>query len=367
MQVVLPREADPAVHLYRLAGHRAEGIAATRLGPRRGQRGVFHPVGERPRGVIRRGLRAFDRDQHVGASVLHGLEDADRAAELLTHLGVLHAHVQHLLRAAAHLGAQRDLGPIEHVRQHRPSLTGRAEHRLVADLHAIEPDLAQPAGLVQRLEQPRFHAGPGAVHDEQRDAVGRTRRADDVIRGMGVGHEQLDAVQHVAAAVPVRGEPDAVLVPAGGCFQQRQGELGPARGHAGQQRRLLLGAAARGYARRAQGDRGKERTRQHGLTHFFQNDRQIDQRQAGTAVLLGDSQAGPAQLGHAVPDLVGVAAVVLHHLAHVRHRTFLAQEIRGRPAEEVLFFAEAEIHGVPYFACRTRNAWQRKGESDLEG
>ena len=98
------------------------------LGHRGGSAGVGRVVADRPGGVVDRGLRALDVDHHVRALVLDGLETADRTAELLAHLGVLDRDVEHLLRAANHLGRKRHLAAIDRGRQHGPSVIDLADH-----------------------------------------------------------------------------------------------------------------------------------------------------------------------------------------------------------------------------------------------
>src|SRR2546422_2083547 len=83
MEIVLPREADPPVHLDRLAAHVARRLADVGLRHRSGQRGVVGLRVERPGRVVDGGVRVLDAHQHLGALVADGLERADGLTELL--------------------------------------------------------------------------------------------------------------------------------------------------------------------------------------------------------------------------------------------------------------------------------------------
>src|SRR5213083_685730 len=91
MEIVLPREADPAVDLDRLATHVARRLAHVGLRHRRGQRRVLGLRVEGPRRVIHGGVGILDAQEHLGALVADGLERSDGLAELLADLRVAHA------------------------------------------------------------------------------------------------------------------------------------------------------------------------------------------------------------------------------------------------------------------------------------
>ncbi|PYO25216.1 MAG: hypothetical protein DMD85_04445 [Candidatus Rokuibacteriota bacterium] len=103
MQVELPREADAAVHLDRLAADLPRRVVDVGLGHRGRELAVLGAAVEGPRGVVGRRVRVLDLEQHLGALVADGLEGADRLAELLAHLRVLHRHVETAARGAEHL------------------------------------------------------------------------------------------------------------------------------------------------------------------------------------------------------------------------------------------------------------------------
>src|SRR5580765_4163621 len=133
VHVVLPREADAAVDLDALAGGVTVGVGAVGLRHCGRERRLGDVVRDRPRGVVRRRLRALDLDEHVGAFVLDRLEAADRPAELLAHLRVLDRHLEDALRAAAHLGAETDLAAIDDAVEELPALARVAEHAVAGD------------------------------------------------------------------------------------------------------------------------------------------------------------------------------------------------------------------------------------------
>ena len=61
--------------------------------------------------------------------------------------------------------------------------------------------------------------------------------------------------------------------------------------------------------------------------------------------VLGHEQAGPAELGELVPDLVGEAALVVDHRPHVGAGRLAREERAHRLAQRVLLVAEREVHG----------------------
>ena len=88
-------------------------------------------------------------------------------------------------------------------------------------------------------------------------------------------------------------------------------------------------------------------TRHQRAAGLLQQDRQVHEVAAGAAVLLGEGQAGPAQADHLPPQVVGVAALVLFHLAHQGQRAFLGQELAGAALQHLLDFGESQVHFIP--------------------
>src|SRR5262245_49317212 len=73
VQVELPGEADPAVHLDRVAADLARRLGDERLRDRGGDVAVLGLGVERPGRVVGRRVRVLDLVEHLGAHVLDGL------------------------------------------------------------------------------------------------------------------------------------------------------------------------------------------------------------------------------------------------------------------------------------------------------
>ena len=144
MRVVLPGEADAAVHLdVELgAGHKR------RQGQRRRQRTreqgfVVGRVGAR--GIPHARRRLLGRHQHIRAVVLYGLEGADRAAELNSDLRVLRSHL------GARVRAPRGFGGRQHPAQAPRGAARAAQQPLVRDANARAAHLDDAAAGVETL------------------------------------------------------------------------------------------------------------------------------------------------------------------------------------------------------------------------
>src|SRR6266498_3679469 len=81
VEIVLPGEADAAVHLDGVAADLPRGVADVGLADGRGHGGVLGARVERPRRVVHGRVRVLRRHQHVRAAVTDGLEGADGLAE----------------------------------------------------------------------------------------------------------------------------------------------------------------------------------------------------------------------------------------------------------------------------------------------
>ena len=123
--VVLPREADAAVHLdveLRVAEERGQRL---HRGDRRGERELVAAALGRARCVPHRGGAELRCDEHVGAVVLDRLEHRDRATELLALLGVRGRALDALLRAARGFGGHERARHIARERGGAPAARGR--------------------------------------------------------------------------------------------------------------------------------------------------------------------------------------------------------------------------------------------------
>ena len=254
--------------------------------------------GSRIRGpgpVVARRARALDLEQHLGAAVRDGLVGADRAAELLAVARVLHRHLHRPLGHAGELGRQRERGdrePGQVLALER--LAGVAgAHARVAARGVHRPD--------------RLHLGRGALHH----APVVVAAEHDHLGGVAVGHEPRLAVLEDA---------------------ERPAQL--AGGDAGQPARLLL-LAAGGLEHQAGRRVGEERQRRQRVAELLHQDDQLDRAEPLAAVLLGDEDAGPAQLAELVPGGVVVVAA-LGELAHVLELEALGEQVLGGALDRVL-------------------------------
>ena len=108
VEVVLPGEADPAVHLDRGVGDAPAGVGGVGLGHRGGQRQRLGLGVGGPGGAVDGGARVLGLQQHLGAAVGDRLVGADRPAELLAVFGVLDRHLHRPLGDPGRLGGERD-------------------------------------------------------------------------------------------------------------------------------------------------------------------------------------------------------------------------------------------------------------------
>src|SRR5262249_51126283 len=71
------------------------------------------------------------------------------------------------------------------------------------------------------------------------------------------------------------------------------------------------------------------------------------QAEPRAAVLFGEQQPEPAQLGHLAPERLAVALGVVEHLAHVRGLALLVERRAHGVPQEHLVVAEREVHALP--------------------
>src|SRR5262249_4615338 len=98
LEVELPREPDPAVHLDRASRRTTVAVAEARLRHRGRARGFARALIPGIRRVPPQRARRLDLGHHLGGDVLDGLERADLTPELLAHLRVVHRHLDGPLR-----------------------------------------------------------------------------------------------------------------------------------------------------------------------------------------------------------------------------------------------------------------------------
>ena len=215
--VVVPGEADAAVHLDRMDGGLQVGFGGAGLGERGDGLDIGIAVVERRRGVVGRRLRQLDIDQHVGRLVLHGLERSEGASELHAHLDVVERVLAQPLGAAHHLVGEAHQRLLHRLGERPGRAAGLAQQ---PRLDRIELQARELAGLVHGLEATALEARCVPGHGEERQPVlaGRPRLArqhDDEIGGVAVEHEALDSIQAIDGAGGGRGHGDggAVVAP----------------------------------------------------------------------------------------------------------------------------------------------------------
>ena len=198
--------------------------------------------------------------EQVGAVVLHGLERADRAAELLPLLDVGDGHVEARVRDARGLGGGQGAG--------EPPRDGR---------RARDPGARR-----------RDHGGraPGRVEHPPVDAGRELLAHQHVV----ADHEQHD-VGEPAAGHEVVDDPAVHL----DAREADRADLGPV-GERGQQLR-----PPRLHEDRGRQHAGQERPRRHHAAQLLQHHGELRQPRALAAVLLGHVQPEPAEPGDLLP------------------------------------------------------------------
>ncbi len=168
---------------------------------------------------------------------------------------------------------------------------------------------------------------------------------EDVVGDVGVGAEDLLAVEHVAVVDALGEGAERANVGAGLGLGHRD-RLDRAAGDAAEDLvLLLLGAEAVGSAgddqsRRVAADRGE------GARGLLHEDAGVQHRAARAAVLLGNRQPEPAELGHLLVDLeVVVLGVALGEALALILRTALVIAVALDRVDEVfLLVRKGEVH-----------------------
>ena len=206
----------------------------------------------------------------------------------------------------------------------------------------------EPLGRVDRREGLRGHTGRARVDHGQRQVLRARAGAEgdhEQVRGARVRDELLLAGQHERVAVRLALQRDAGRREHVARLEQRQrADPGPV-GQARQPARLLLGAARIEDRGRGQGGR-HERGGEERAPGLVQQHHQVHPGEPGAALLLGNGQAEPAQLGQLLPQLGRVARPRLHDLAHLLERAARVEELAHFRAQQLLLFRESEVHAV---------------------
>ena len=182
--VVLPGEADAAVHLDVEVGALVGGRHGQRGGDGRGVGELLAAAGGGAGRVPHRGGGQLGGHDHVGAVVLDRLEHGDRAAELQAHLGVLGGHVGALAGHADGLGGEDRAGEVDRAAGGRRAAPSAGD--------AVERD---PAGAAGRVEVRRRLDG---------DAVGVGVDDGDVVADGDEQHVGQAGAEHGAGVAGQR-------------------------------------------------------------------------------------------------------------------------------------------------------------------
>ena len=316
MRIVLPGEADAAVHLD-------VGLGAEISGGGGGGRGDGCGIGElvaadecSPGGVPHGAGGDLGLDEHVGAVMLHGLEGGDHTTELLTHPGVVGGHGGGCAGHTGGLGGQQQTGEIEQ------GLPGAGDH----DGRGVgEGDLGAATGGIEVAA-----LGHG-------DTEGRT--LDDGEIRTGPHHEQLAeaTTEHgVHRARHGRTRHGDLAVDADTGHDRTIGETGQQSGsHIGGSGRTDGGAGDHGGHERAGGQTGAE---------LLDDDHELGHAEPGTAVLLGHMQTEPAQLDEIVPAARHGLGVGLEQGAGRTLGVMTLEEVPGHVGECAVVLGDGDGH-----------------------
>ena len=320
MRVVLPREADAAVHLNAVLRGAVGGVDRQARGRGGGERGDVRLVGGAG-GVPGGGARELGLGEHVGALVLHTLELADRAAELLPHLGVLGRGVD------APLGHARALGR-EHGRRQVPHPLG---------IHAVEPPRARYDGIVDA------HLGDATGRVEALQLGGRELAPDEhapVVAGTSDEHARQVGRRHRPQRA-LRAQPVA-----GGLGIQAAAERDGPHGLAGRQPGEDVGGdlLAGGLEHGRRQDRGEERARRACPSQFLEHHRQLGQAVALAAQGLVDVQTQPPLRRQVAPERRQRVGLGVQRRARNGRRTMPFHPTPRRLTERLVLFRDPDRH-----------------------
>ncbi len=287
MGVVFPGEADAAEDLDAVLGAGVGGVQ----GGGGGQRGDQAADGGRfvqgAGGVPDQGAGLFAAHQHVGAEVFDRLELADGAAELFAYRGVFGGGLQRPAGRTAGLGGEQDAGQVADER----AVDGQEAcggHQDAVRAHLGD----RPGGVGALLDPYGQRRGVGRQPDRARG--GRSGEHDHV--GVTAGQDRgRGSVQDVAVRLLDGGERARAECDGGEEFAGGQGPY-----------EVPVSGAAEQFG--GEGG-GQIRARERGAAHLLQDDGEVEQCAAASAVGLGQMRSEQALRGEPVP--VGGPAVPL--------------------------------------------------------
>ena len=321
--VVFPRDGDATVHLGVEVGAEVGGGCRQRGGDGSGERELV-TTGRRGLRCVPHGRRReLGRHDHVGAVVLDCLVGADHPAELDALLGVGGRHVGALAGEADRLGRQHEAGEVDE------RLASTGDH---GGGRPVERDLGGAAG---RVEVGRHVDGDPVAHLDDGDVVAggheehAGERAAEDDSGGTAGRPALDG--------------DVSVERSGGSERAVRESRQPRR-----LRRIIRDCGDQ----RTDDDGGHERPGSIGTPQLLDDDRQLLEAVPRAAVLLGEVQAEPTELGQLAPELgqglLGAVEQGTRRCAGVA----LGQEVGGRFGEGAMVIGDGERHGGTSFVSR---------------
>ncbi len=273
-------------------------------------------------------------------------------AELLALLAVGEGVVEGALRDAQLDRGEDQALDVESGHQLGPAVIELAEDVLLGDLDVVVVDgvgLA-PAHRVYRVHR---HAVGSDRHEDHREAVvlglalGGAADGEDVIRVAGVGDEDLLTVDHEAAVRSLGPGGEGADVGPGFGLGHRD-RLHGALGDVAEEAVLLL---LRPEALHGAGDdqgRAVAADRGHSPRGLLHEEAGVDPAATRAAVLLGDGEAEPAEIGHLLVDagVVELGVVAGELLALLLGAALAFAEVADRGDEVALLVGELEVHGA---------------------
>jgi hypothetical protein len=140
---------------------------------------------------------------------------------------------------------------------------------------------------------------------------------------------------------------DAVSVHPVARFEQASVATALSRGEPQQPGILLRDRrAVREGERRENGGR-EEWPRHDGAPHLLDEQREVEELQAGSAVRLRHDEPRPAELGDLVVEGARIAVLALRHLTDELRRALALEQLPRRALQQFLILAETEIHRDP--------------------
>ena len=342
--LVLVRHSDPAVQLNALVADEMERLTEVGLRHAHGCRRVGAVLIESGEGVEDHRLGQLQLAEHPCRAVLQRLEAADWNAELLSLLQVLDGASKRLFGTAEHLGGHPCAARIQNPEERPSALAFFSEQAFRTDFDAIQPDERRIVG-VDHVGARHVHARGTRIDQEERDPIAlalRTRHArahDQDVCHVSIQHEALLTREPEAAGGSLGLATDAEPAVMRSLLMRQSDELFTGRNAGEMQSVLLLGTTD------VQGRDSEKCSREEGRCDevaptLLQHDSELSVSEASAAVPFGHQDAGPPQLRHLAPEVLGVArfAALVAQLSKRLHRRLPLYQLAGDLPELDLLF-----------------------------